>query len=193
MHWFQKTTAVCSLLLAVATAGLPASASTKNWQERLNFEQVSPVLYRGKEPKEQDYERLAQAGIKTIVNLRLSPHSARRSLERSRQYGMNHFHLPIGFFRRPYKEVEQFVHIVSDQQNQPAYVFCQGGRDRAGFMVMAYRVKVEDCDYEKAYSEMREHRFRRWLITLWRTAKDLKEEPALVHRSDHASIASKRE
>ena len=85
--------------------------------------------------------------------------------------------LPIGFFQRPYKEVSQFLNIVSDPNNQPVYLFCQGARDRAGCLVLAYRVKIEGCDFESAYQEMREHNFRRWLITLWKTAKEMKEEP----------------
>src|SRR4029434_8726229 len=58
MHWLQKTTAACLLLLVVTSTGLPARARADNWQKRLRFEQVSPALYRGKEPKEQDYEHL---------------------------------------------------------------------------------------------------------------------------------------
>ena len=101
---------------------------------------------------------------------------------------MKSIHMPIGFFIRPTAEVDKFLNLVNDPDYQPLYIFCQGSRDRVGLLVHAYRIKVQGWPYDAAYQELRDHKFRRWLITLWHTAKDMKEEQAVAQKSLPARV-----
>jgi protein tyrosine phosphatase (PTP) superfamily phosphohydrolase (DUF442 family) len=170
-----KIALACAVILLSLSVAAPATAFRhKDWRARLEFEQVSPALYRGKQPKDSDFKHLAEAGIKTIVNLRLNSGVARNHSALARKYGMEHIHIPVGFFILPHKEIDRFVAITTDPRYQPVFVHCQGGQDRVGLFVMAYRIRAQHWDYQKAYDEMIAHDFRRWLVTLWKTARDMK-------------------
>lgn len=187
MNWVRIV--ISALFSILALCGLPDSAafaSHENWRKRLDFEQVSPTLFRGKEPEETDYQYLSECGINTVVNLRLSPRSARVGAERARKYGLNYVHIPVGFFIRPHKEIDTFLAIARNPEHQPVYVFCQGNRDRVGLLILAYRTRVQRQDFERAYDELMEHDFRRWLITLWRTAKEMEDGTTIAHGSSGA-------
>lgn len=121
---------------------------------------VSGVLYRSGQPG-ADALRVLQRryGIRTVVNLR-SPIKlendalAQQEIAFARGNDMKFVNLPYGG-PSPATEVEEFLAIVSDPANRPVLVHCAAGKDRAGVMVAAYRIRKQGWSLSKALEEMK--------------------------------------
>ncbi len=126
------------------------------WAEKLdipalpNFHRVSDVLYRGAQPTEEGIEKLAEMGVKTIVNLRLI-HSDRKKAE---QLGLNYEHIRVETWDPDAPEVVRFLKIVTDPNLATVFLHCKHGADRTGTMCAIYRVVVQGWTKEQAIAEM---------------------------------------
>src|SRR5437016_4287599 len=85
----------CSMLMA-AFAGSPQqrdqSRGTVNVKVS-NFGQINDHIYRGAQPKGNDYHQLAAIGVKTIVDLRGDAERGSRSAAESA--GLRYINLPL--------------------------------------------------------------------------------------------------
>jgi len=116
-----------------------------------NVGRVTPVVFRGAQPKPQGYETLAKMGIKTVINLRTTKNE-KKEVEAA---GMNYVAIPINVFKSVDRvKVEQVIQKMSDPAYQPIYVHCKLGEDRTGIVIAAYRMKVEGWSFEEAEAEM---------------------------------------
>jgi protein tyrosine/serine phosphatase len=112
--------------------------------------QPSPLLLR---------YAVARYGVRSLVNLRgrtpgfESAFAARR--------GLHLFVLDLSSSRPPSRaQVDWFLRIVSDPENQPVLVHCRNGVDRSGYMLGVYRVERDGWDRKRALREM--NRFMQW-------------------------------
>jgi len=123
-----------------------------------NFGKVNDHIYRGGQPKGDDYRRLGALGIKTILDLRGDSEPSARSLTEGA--GLRYISLPMAPKEYPQPDAAQrFLEIVNDQSNWPVYVHCAGGRHRTGAMIAAYRITVDGWDLDRAYQEMKDYGF----------------------------------
>jgi protein tyrosine/serine phosphatase len=123
-----------------------------------NFGQVNDHIYRGGQPKGDNYHQLATLGVKTIVDLRGDSEPDERAL--SERAGLRYINLPMAPKHYPQADAAQrFLEIVNDQANWPVYVHCAGGKHRTGVMLAAYRLSVDGWDMERAYQEMKDYGF----------------------------------
>jgi uncharacterized protein (TIGR01244 family) len=148
-------------LITPAFAGADDKRETTRGNLRVdvkNFGQVNEHIYRGGQPKDDDFRQLAAVGIKTIVDLRGDYESdARASAE---QAGLRYINLPMAPKNYPQADAAQrFLDIVNDQANWPVYVHCAGGKHRTGVMIAAYRIVMDGWDVERAYQEMKDYDF----------------------------------
>jgi protein tyrosine/serine phosphatase len=123
-----------------------------------NFGKVNDHIYRGAQPAEGEYKKLAAIGIKTIIDLRERPErDARRFAEDA---GLQYINIGLND-RRPPTESESthFLQVVNDENNWPVYVHCAGGRHRTGVLLAIYRMEVDGWDARRAYEEMKDYKF----------------------------------
>lgn len=147
------------LLLVAVQPGRAAD----DWYARLRVTKVSPDLYYGRQPRAEDFAELKRMGIKTIISTRLNGHRSEKDAAACRQVGLQHVHLPVGFFLPPEKEMAEFLQIVTNPQRQPVYIHCQGAWHRAPLFACLYRIKVQGWSYDKAYAELLSHgKFKPW-------------------------------
>ena len=133
-----------------------------------NFDIVSEGLWRGAAPSNQAMQKLAESGVKTIVDLRLAGLGAEEEANRAKKLGIKYIHIPLGFMGPSLSKVAQFLNIVNDPANQPVFVHCRYGADRTGALVGVFRVIHDHWSFNQAYSEMRSHHFKPWLASLKR-------------------------
>lgn len=132
-----------------------------------NFAVVSPQLWRGGVPKQGGVDELKRAGVKTIINLMQDGQAVENERESARKLGMNFIHIPMNHFKMAKKaQVDRFLSTVRDPQNQPVFVHCNQGQDRAGTMVAIYRVTDEGWTATKAYDEMLSFGFHPFFLGL---------------------------
>ena len=87
-----------------------------------------------------DYDDLAQLGVKTVINLigDLDLDAMEQSVE---QHGMRYVRIPMSTRKAPTaQQLETFLSIVNDTQSLPVYVHCVGGKHRTGVMTAVYRM-----------------------------------------------------
>jgi protein tyrosine/serine phosphatase len=151
-----------------------------------NFQSVSEQLYRGAKPSDVDLQVLQQSGVKCIINLR---HRSSNEEASSQRLGLKYFHIPMGWFKSPSPEtVRKFLTIVSNPQNQPAYIHCYQGADRTGTMVAIYRIMVQNWGFHEAYKEMRRHHFKPMLASLRHTVFRYSAQPITAASRDELAV-----
>jgi len=136
-----------------------------------NFERVSSTLMRGAAPSAQALKRLKDAGVKTIVNLRGEGAGSQKEERAARAVGLDYYNIPMGFTEPNLSKVSSVLDIIRDPQKQPVYVHCLQGADRTGMIVGIHRVLSDGWEFDKAYSEMRGHHFKAFLIPMRRTVQ----------------------
>lgn len=167
-----RTIGFFALILSAVLCAAPAFAlagATDKAVKIPNFQVVSKELWRGSAPSEADLALLTKRGLKTVVNLRQSGASATKEEAIARKLGLKYVHIPMGFGTPSPKSINQFLAVVTDPENQPVYVHCRQGADRTGAAVGIYRMLVQGWSFDKAYSEMRTHHFKPWLLTMKHT------------------------
>ena len=118
-----------------------------------NLFQVSDGLFRGAQPeKTEGYASLAEMGIRTVVNLR----GGYDEEDSCRRHGLDYVHIPMRAWSFEEEDVIRFLKVASRPENQPVFVHCRRGADRAGMAVAVYRVVVEGWSKEDALFEMTE-------------------------------------
>jgi len=124
-----------------------------NGIELSNFGVIDGRIYRGEQPKGQDYSALASIGVQTIIDLRADARSASRA--EAEAAGLKYINIPIKDSGTPNDDqAATFVKAVEDPANGVVYVHCAGGRHRTGSMIAVYRMIHDNWTIEQAYNEM---------------------------------------
>jgi protein tyrosine/serine phosphatase len=123
-----------------------------------NFGRVDENYYRGAQPEGQDYNDLHSLGVKAVLDLQNDGEAGeQRSVEAA---GMKFYRIGMSTRKKPsQQQVEEFLSIVNDPQNQPVYVHCHGGRHRTGVMTAVYRMTKDGWVPDRAFAEMKQYQF----------------------------------
>ena len=141
-----------------------AETGTK-YEELPNFHQVNQRLYRGAQPKAGGIKRLAQLGIKTVVNLRADDERARAEAQEAESTGLRYFNVPFKNLGRPTDEqLQRVLVIIKSAENQPVFVHCKRGADRTGTVVAVYRIEHDRWTGVQAQKEANGYRMRFWQL-----------------------------
>lgn len=146
------------LLLALPTSGcssIPqgplASAGLKN------FDRVSSQLFRGAQPEERGYSRLASMGVHTVINLRMTGDGDPEEKQRVHAAGMNYHSVPLRGFSAPtHEQIEQIMTLIENAPG-PVFVHCRRGADRTGTVVACYRIRRDGWTAAQALAEAEAH------------------------------------
>ena len=153
--------------LGLALALLPACAAIPPLgasEDLPHFLQVDEHLYRAGQPTEAGFRRLADLGIKTVIDLR-AEHPKRRRQEQTfvESLGLRWVYLPMHSYWRPSDvQVVTFLKIASDPAQQPVFIHCRQGEDRTGALVAVYRIVKQGWEPQRAYAEARALGLSRW-------------------------------
>ena len=152
-----STTAVIIALAILSVAQTTQSDKSSKIQIK-NFGCINETLYRGAQPKENDYADLAAMGIKTVIDLQRDDTTPEQALVEAQ--GMKFYRIPMSDRSSPTAEqAAQFLKIVNDPANQPVFVHCAGGRHRTGAMSAIYRITHDGWSADQAYLEMKRYDF----------------------------------
>lgn len=148
----------------VAASGCSVLLSKHPGEALPYFSKVDDRLYRGASPSAAGFHRLANMGIKTIVNLRAEEIVWQRQGRRvAMSYGIAWVHLPMYAFWQPSeKQVRAFLEIVLDPARSPVFLHCRQGEDRTGALVAVYRVVGQGWQPKDAYAEARRMGLSGW-------------------------------
>ena len=123
-----------------------------------NFGQMDDRFYRGGQPREEDYQALADLGIKTVIDLRDDPTSYEKSSVES--LGMRYVNIPMSDSEYPKAaQIDTFLKLVDDPATGKFFVHCAGGRHRTGVMGAVYRYTHNNWSFDQVYAEMKQYDF----------------------------------
>jgi protein tyrosine/serine phosphatase len=156
IHRRVGRTALAGLLIAVSS--IAAQAQDLAGIRIDNFGQINANYYRGAQPDGGDYADLATLGVKTVIDLTRDGRADEQRLVEAA--GMKFHRIPMTTSDRPSDAaVAEFLKLVTDRNNLPVYVHCQGGRHRTGVMTAVYRMTQNGWTADQAYAEMKKYRF----------------------------------
>jgi tyrosine-protein phosphatase SIW14 len=142
------------LVLALVSCLVTAQQPELSHRELPNFHRVDENLYRGGQPKTGGLKKLAQLGIKTIVNLRGESDETLAEGREAKSLGMEYFNVPMSTAGRPTDEqVRRVIEILEEKKNAPVFVHCRRGSDRTGAIIAVYRIKQDGWTAERAIDE----------------------------------------
>jgi protein tyrosine/serine phosphatase len=164
MRVFRRLSPACTITTALAIAlailtTVQAAQQDKSSKTQIkNFGCVNETFYRGAQPKPEDYADLKAMGVKTIIDLQREGQVEEQGLVEAQ--GMKFYRIGMSDKDQPGSEqVEQFLKIVNDPENQPVFIHCKGGRHRTGAMSAVYRMTHDGWTAAQAFQEMKQYDF----------------------------------
>lgn len=156
-HSLFCTTLTIILAFSVQAFGKGANSSFPDIKIK-NFGQMDDRFFRGGQPKEADYQSLADIGVKTVVDLQDNPEAYEKpAVER---LGMRYVNIPMDDKKYPKPEqIAAFLKLVDDPSTGKFFVHCAGGRHRTGVMGAVYRFTHYHWNYDQVYAEMKQYDF----------------------------------
>jgi protein tyrosine/serine phosphatase len=160
---------LCALLLAVcayAQADKPL------------LYRVDDSIYRGRQPEKEDIPKLAQKGIKTVLDLRgLVNKSWEKGLVEAS--GMHYVRVGLsGVFPPSKKQMDRILALLQDPSQAPIFVHCRRGADRSGLVIACYRMVHDHWTNQQAMQEAREQGFSRLEVLMRRYVQTFNPTPA---------------
>ena len=119
--------------------------------------EVSPTLFRGAQPTQQGFQRLAEMGISIVVDLRIRGRKGERKEVTS--LGMRFVQIPWNCFHPEDTDMARFLKLLHDNRGKKVFVHCQTGDDRTGMIIAAYRIAEEGWTAKEAMKEMEAYGF----------------------------------
>ncbi|HEY9712744.1 MAG TPA: hypothetical protein V6C72_04705 [Chroococcales cyanobacterium] len=127
----------------------------------LPTESVTPILYRGSDPKMKEIQALHDKGVKSIISLRTNPEPKKAAL--CEKLGMHWYNIKTGVFKTPSDEqYDEFCSIVDNPANQPCFVSCELDMDRTSAYIAAYRLASQHWTVAQMTEELRNHHQKAW-------------------------------
>jgi len=130
-------------LLAQDTAGLP------------NLKIVNDQVLRGGQPTDDGFKKLADRGVKTVVDLRwVSEHSISHEKQVVEADGMRFISIPMKGLSSPsLEQISKALGVLEDSSNWPVFIHCRRGSDRTGTVLACYRMAHDHWQNQKALEE----------------------------------------
>jgi len=148
---------ISQAIVAAVVIMLAASASLaqdSRYSELPNFSKVNERLYRGGQPRLGGIKKLAEIGVKTIINLRGTDETTRAEEAEAKAAGLVYFNIPMPGLSRPtHEQISRVMEIVGNQESGPVFIHCKRGSDRTGTVVAIYRILRDGWTADKALVE----------------------------------------
>jgi protein tyrosine phosphatase (PTP) superfamily phosphohydrolase (DUF442 family) len=122
-----------------------------------NFHAVNTQIYRGGQPSPEAMRRLADAGFKTILDLREDDQRGKDEKKLVKSLGMHYINVPMKGMKKPEdKQISKALKVLHDEHSGPVFIHCKRGADRTGVVLACYRMEHDNWDHQQALSEARQ-------------------------------------
>ena len=155
---YSRKQAAIALSLVLLCLTVSAQQPQLRFEQLPNFARVNERLYRGGQPKKDGVKKLADLGIKTIVNLRGESDETKVEESEAKSLGMKFFNVPMSSAGRPTEEqIKRIFEIIESTENAPVFIHCRRGSDRTGVVVAVFRIKYDGWNDSQALDEAKRY------------------------------------
>ncbi len=141
------------VFLAGALLAVPLSSGQQDVSTIRDLTKVTPDFWTAGQPRPAHWPLLKQAGVKSVINLRLpEEHRAADEESQVKEAGLRYVHIPMSYTKPTDETVEQFLKATEEQQNRPALIHCTAAI-RVGALWMIRRVLRDGWSIEDAEKE----------------------------------------
>jgi uncharacterized protein (TIGR01244 family) len=118
-----------------------------------NFMRESDQYCTGGQPRLEHLAKLKAEGVKVIINLRTPmEHRAAEEEAKAKELGLKYFNIPVVYRDPKDEQVTEFLKILDDPANRPAFIHCTAAI-RVGAFWMIRRVLRDGWTVEAAEEE----------------------------------------
>ncbi|XOV84423.1 MAG: protein tyrosine phosphatase family protein [bacterium] len=134
----------------------------------LNFVQLTPNVGTSGQPLAHQFQQIADAGYKTVINLAMadSDNAVANEGNLVAAAGMSYIHLPVDFAAPTAEHAQRFAGLMQVVESEPVFVHCAMNLRVSAFMYLYLR-HVKGYDEAAATSPMIEKWAPR-MDTVWR-------------------------
>jgi tyrosine-protein phosphatase SIW14 len=134
---------LCGAGLLAQDSGLP------------NFKIVNDRILRGGQPSDDGFKKLAERGVKTVVDLRwVNEHSIPHEKEIVEADGMRFISVPMKGLSAPsLEQMTKVLGVLEKSDSWPVFIHCRRGADRTGTVLACYRISHDHWENQKALEE----------------------------------------
>ena len=141
-----------AVIFLVLLSAIPITAQREVPPIR-NFVQVNKEFCTGGQPRLEHLQKLKADGVKAIINLRPpSEHRAAEEEAKAKELGLRYFNIPVVFGDPKDEQATEFLKILDDPANRPAFIHCASAI-RVGAFWMIRRVLRDGWKVEAAEEE----------------------------------------
>ncbi len=119
-----------------------------------NLYKISDDVYRSEQPNKNEFERLEDYGIKTVLNFRRLKENSRKAKGTQLQLER----LPLRAAEIDEEDIINALQIINNAE-KPILIHCWHGSDRTGVVSAAYRIVFDNWSKEQAIKEFRQPQF----------------------------------
>ncbi|MBX7221461.1 MAG: protein tyrosine phosphatase family protein [Blastocatellia bacterium] len=154
-----------SVLVMFGFSGFPAAAQTpkphnlQDLKQKLqadipNLTCLTPQVATAGQPNFAAFQKLAQNGFKSVINLRTATEGIdlKQEQEMAEKAGLKYISIPVQTSAPNPEQVPVFFAAVQNKTNQPMLIHC-GSANRVGAFWLIYRVVKNGWTVEKAEAE----------------------------------------
>jgi tyrosine-protein phosphatase SIW14 len=143
------------VIRVVIAAVLSATAAFAGQNPLPNFINVNEQILRGGQPTDEGFKKLAERGVKTVVDLRWTDeHDIPRERQVVETAGMRFVSIPMRGLSAPTQEqLSKALSVLEDSNSWPVFVHCRRGSDRTGTVLACYRIAHDHWQNQKALAE----------------------------------------
>src|SRR5271166_1792969 len=142
--WLSCLSVLVFGLATLQAAPIPAVEGVSN------FHQVNENIYRGAQPHGPGFAALAQAGIKTVIDLR-GENSEANAVQRA---GLHYVRMHWNGYKAPDDtQIAAVLALLNDSSQWPVFVHCRRGADRTGTAIACYRITHDHWSNRQAFDE----------------------------------------
>lgn len=123
-------------------------------QAPLRAYSVATGVVLAAQPQPDDWQRLAEQGFDTIINIRSDPARAAMQQQSAQQAGLRYIHAPLPAYELTAADLAEFARIVEQPRQGKLCIHCRSAT-RVGLLWLLYRVVHQGWSPEAALHELR--------------------------------------
>ncbi len=156
--WLHDARAITSIAYLAATLCLLTACGGRPPRPDslgVNYVAVSPGIGTAGMPQPDQFEMIAKAGYRTVINL--APPAETGGLpdeaELAARHGLGYYNVPVDFAHPTAEDYRRFAEIMRRHAGRQVYVHCQLNF-RASSFVFLYRALELGIDVDRAYDDV---------------------------------------